>query len=202
MSAAASVPFAPAAMTIWFCPAASRTMSAVPLATPSRRAMASTRTPCRARVSINSSPNASRPTAPIIATGCPRRAIALAWFAPLPPGERRKFFPTIVSPGAGSCATSMHRSMFRLPTTVIIIGASRRNWQRKQPPLARLQIAELELAEAASVQAGDVEPLAGKHALHLVKAAFNEFKAGFAGAHDFQLRREAGFGFTFERKRP
>src|SRR5437867_3531201 len=48
------------------------------------------------------------------------------------------------------------------------------------------------------MQAGDVEALAGEHALDLVKAALNELKAGFAGAPDFQLRRQAGLGFAVE----
>src|SRR6185503_4293963 len=201
IASAVSRPLAPAASTIWFWPAASRTMSAVPLAMPSWRVMGSMPTPCCRRVSISSSPNASRPTTPSIETAWPRRATALAWFAPLPPAERRKLLPTTVSPGAGSCATSMNKSMFRLPTTVIMSGRSFRDRQRKQSPLARFQPAQLECAEAASVQTSDVDPLGCEHTFHLVIAALDEFHAGLAGAHDFKLRRETGLGFAVQQQR-
>ena len=75
-SAAVSVSLAPLATTIWFCPVASRTIIAVPLATSARCATPRVLTPASIKFATISSPNASWPTAPIMAAAMPMRAIA------------------------------------------------------------------------------------------------------------------------------
>ena len=62
--------------------------------------------------------NASRPTAPNIATSAPARRAASAWFAPLPPGLVAKLEPWSVSPGRGRRATRATRSRLIEPKTM------------------------------------------------------------------------------------
>src|SRR5262249_47525584 len=63
------------------------------------------------------SANASVPTAPYIAVGMPRRAAAIAWFKPFPPGRNETVAPRSVSPLAGRRSLCTTMSMLRLPQT-------------------------------------------------------------------------------------
>ena len=111
-------PFAPGTTTIRFAPPDSTTMFAEPVSRSTvRRCVAST--PAATSASRSMAPIASAPTAPTKLTAPPRRAAAIAWFAPFPPGPVVERMPETVSPRSGARSTNATRSALQLPTTVI-----------------------------------------------------------------------------------
>ena len=101
-------------------------ISATPVAGPSTSVTLVLSTSLSARKPRRLLAKASLPTAPTIAVGTPRRAEAIAWLRPLPPGRNDTSAPRIVSPGAGRRALCTTTSMLRLPqtTTRLMEGAS------------------------------------------------------------------------------
>src|SRR5689334_19400609 len=59
---------------------------------------------------------------PMMATSdesAPSRAVATAWFEPLPPGPMSKLLPNMVTPKTGMFGARIVRPTAKLPTTVI-----------------------------------------------------------------------------------
>ena len=109
-----SHPLAPGMTTMRLAPAASTSMSAVPLA-PSTSATADVSMPSAASWSRIHPPPSSVPAAPTRATDAPARAAAIAWLSPLPPRWRSRAVPVTVSPLSGIRVTRTTRSTLRLP---------------------------------------------------------------------------------------
>ena len=115
-SSPASAWLAPGDSTMRLSPS-QRMMVAVPVSTSSRRATKSQSTPASWSPATSTSPNASRPTAPIMHVRAPMRAAATAWLAPLPPALVIKPLPPTVSPARGIRSHATERSMFMLPNS-------------------------------------------------------------------------------------
>ena len=116
-SAGASSPLAPATMMIWFSPAPSTTMCAMPDAALFVCATCAASTPKDAKLPSVDAPSESAPTLATMDTRLPRSAAATAWFAPLPPKSCSKREPSSVSPGLAKRGAQVTRSTLALPTT-------------------------------------------------------------------------------------
>src|ERR1700722_5439156 len=117
-SAGLKAEFAPGVTTMMLSPSGETTIMATPELS-STVPTAVTSTPACSRPERNRSPKASLPTLPIMCTGCPSRATATAWFAPLPPKCVLKSSPRTVSPETGIRSAFETRSILMLPTTTI-----------------------------------------------------------------------------------
>ena len=98
----ASAMFAPDATTMWFSPARSTQMTAMPVARPGSLWTAPVSTPSPRQLADARAPSSSSPTAATSRTRAPSRAAATATLAPLPPPARTGSPASTVAPGAGA----------------------------------------------------------------------------------------------------
>ena len=108
---------APGATAIWFSPAGSTMISAVPVAAVTVSTTPSTPIPSPASAARIAAPEASRPTQAISRTSAPSRRAATAWFAPLPPWFTSSVPLVTVSPGPGNRGAATVTSTLAEPTT-------------------------------------------------------------------------------------